>query len=148
MSQNYIKSLKVDEYAWQTIYFRGSIGREPMQSGTYLGKNMLPDIKLVSEQALVWNYSVVLSHMCGMPNVACILLVILFLLSDPWPFSQMFFRCDTNVNSTRSNIAQIQPRALFGLSNLSNQIHLYILHPMFWCEAKFVFHITWFPTPQ
>lgn len=29
MSQNYIKSLKVDEYAWQTIYFRGSIGREP-----------------------------------------------------------------------------------------------------------------------
>lgn len=29
MSQNYIKSLKVDEYAWQTIYFRGSIGRDP-----------------------------------------------------------------------------------------------------------------------
>lgn len=29
MSQNYIKSLKVDEYAWQTIYFRGSIGKEP-----------------------------------------------------------------------------------------------------------------------
>lgn len=29
MSQNYIKSLKVDEHAWQTIYFRGSIGREP-----------------------------------------------------------------------------------------------------------------------
>lgn len=29
MSQNYIKSLKVDEYGWQTIYFRGSIGREP-----------------------------------------------------------------------------------------------------------------------
>ncbi len=29
MSQNYIKSLKVDEYTWQTIYFRDSIGREP-----------------------------------------------------------------------------------------------------------------------
>lgn len=29
ISQNYIKSLKVDEYTWQTIYFRGSIGRQP-----------------------------------------------------------------------------------------------------------------------
>lgn len=29
MSLNYIKSLKVDECAWQTIYFSGSIGREP-----------------------------------------------------------------------------------------------------------------------
>lgn len=29
MSGNYIKSLKVDEYTWQRIYFRGSIGREP-----------------------------------------------------------------------------------------------------------------------
>lgn len=29
MSQNYIKSLKVNEYTWQMIYFRGSIGREP-----------------------------------------------------------------------------------------------------------------------
>lgn len=29
MSQNYIKSLKVDECTWQTIYFGGPVGREP-----------------------------------------------------------------------------------------------------------------------
>lgn len=29
MSQNYIKSLKVDEYTWQRIYFRASIGSKP-----------------------------------------------------------------------------------------------------------------------
>lgn len=29
MSQNYIKSLKVDEYTWQRIHFRGCMGRGP-----------------------------------------------------------------------------------------------------------------------
>lgn len=29
MSQNYIKSLKVDECTWQTIHFGGPVGREP-----------------------------------------------------------------------------------------------------------------------
>lgn len=29
MSQNYIRSLKLNEYAWQTICFRGTVGRQP-----------------------------------------------------------------------------------------------------------------------
>lgn len=69
MTENYIKSLKVDEHAWQTITSEAPQAESQgiwLQSGTHLGMKSLWDTKWIFKaETLMKLYSLVLNHMDG-----------------------------------------------------------------------------------
>lgn len=69
MSKNYIKSLKVDEHAWQTIPSEAPQAESQgiwLQSGTHLGMKSLWDMEWIFKAVILMKlYSLVLNHMDG-----------------------------------------------------------------------------------
>lgn len=91
MSQNYIKSLKVDEYDWQTIYFRGSIGREPKHLAPVWHKprednarSYKMSFKRTSIGLKPCKHATTSYAWYTASRLACILFIIFFQMSDPW----------------------------------------------------------------
>lgn len=157
MNQNYIKSLKVDEYPWQMDYFRGSIGSEPRHLApvwhTPRQENSTGYSMFFSEQLLGWSCTTWQCAICRsmvLPDNTCMFL----LVSAGWSV----IRKHILVCATASAIATIVLQHTFATKKCVCTVLLQkaegimqdftsinnILNFLLWSGAWSVFSAAWF----